>query len=99
DGDRRRIVNICVPRRFHQLLSEVPELGVRMCRVEPDDVVDRVDRQAGPARQVSVQVLVEVEEQNVDLSGEREDLIEMREIDIDEMGAGSGHKVQGLVEQ
>src|SRR5205807_4966534 len=62
-GDGRRVVDVRVARRDHQLLAEVPELLGRVSGGESDDVANGVNGSAGPGGQVRVEVLVEVEEQ------------------------------------
>ena len=97
-GDGRWVVDVGVACRDHQLLPEIPELLGRVGGVEGDNVADCLDRRAGPRREVCVEILVEVEEEDHELVREGEDLGEVRESDVHQRRSSARHRGHGVVE-
>jgi hypothetical protein len=84
--------------QLHQLLTEELQLLVRVIEIELDHVGERADRHAGARRQVRVQVALELEDQHDDLGLVGVELVERRNLDIDEHRAGVAHDIQRILE-
>src|ERR671937_229114 len=65
------------------LLSEPLQFDVRVRIVERDRVRERVDRYTRPRREVGVQVTLELVDEDDDLGRAREDLVQMRKLDVE----------------